>query len=421
MAAGLKNARILLVDDSEVTLDVLERNLSSLGYSVAKAISAREAMEKLAGSGFDLVVTDLRMPGMSGLDLVKHVRESLPDTAVMMITGYATIEGAVEAVKTGAEEYLAKPFTDEELKCAVERALAKLAAQRSARVQSPKGRFGLVGESEPFRRALASVHRLAKERGALLIVGEPGSGRGAIALGVIHMLHGPGARVLAVDCARAGCVAMDSASHLAGGSALYFKSLDWAEPAVQAWILELLSAQALVEGSLIFSSGPTLPLLVECGLFRGDLYRALAARAASLPPLRERGDDVLLLADHFLAGLATRLGKSPPSLDLSASKALKAYPWPGNVEELRAAILGAYTRAPSETLDVRDLPAAVRGSVPPAGFFKTLAESEAEHILDALALARGRKGRAAELLGIDRKTLREKLRAVGQGGARSKE
>lgn len=414
MAARIKNARILLVDDSEVTLDVLERNLSSLGYSVAKALSAREAMEKLAEGGFDLVVTDLRMPGMSGLDLVKHVRESLPDTAVMMITGYATIEGAVEAVKTGAEEYLAKPFTDEELKCAVERVLAKLSAQRSARAQGPAGRFGLVGESDAFRRALASVHRLTKESGPLLILGEQGSGRGAVAVGAAHVLSGPGARVLTLDCNRTVPAADGAESHLAGGGALYFKSLDWAEPGVQAWILELLSARALVEGSLLFSSGPALPLLVERGLFRGDLYGALAARAINLPPLRERGDDVLLLTEHFLAELAARLGKCPPALDPSASKALRTYTWPGNVEELRATVLEAYTHAPSGTLDARDFPATVRESIQKAGPFKSLAESEAHHILEALALAEGRKGRAAELLGIDRKTLREKLKTFGQ-------
>jgi len=408
-----KNAtRILLVDDSEVTLDVLERNLSSLGYSVAKALSAREAVERLAESPFDLIITDLRMPGMTGLDLVRHVRETLPNTAVMMITGYATIEGAVEAVKTGAEEYLAKPFTDEELRRAVERVLTKLAAHRAARAPTA-AQFGLVGESPAFGRALASLRQMAREKGPVLIQGEPGTGRRAAALAVLRMRKGAGSSVLTFDADRfAESAGAGVSEHLAAGGSLYLKGLDSAGPSAQAALFELVSAHALLEGALVLSSGPALPLLVERGLFRGDLYGALATRSVILPPLRERGDDVLALAEHFLADLASRLGKSPPAMGPAVVKVLRSYPWPGNVEELRAAVLEAYVRNPGEAIDVRDLPGVVSDRLSKDGPFKTLADSEARHIEEALALAGGRKGRAAELLGIDRKTLREKLKTM---------
>jgi len=172
--------RILVVDDSPDTLDILHQNLTSRGHKVSVAPGAAEALEILSGETFDLVLTDMKMPGMSGIDLTRVVRERYPDMEVMMITGYATVESAVEALKTGAEEYLAKPFTDEELFAAVDRVLGKLRARRDARAAA-RGRFGLVGESEGMRRAFVAIEQAARRTGPVLILGEVGTGRWAAA------------------------------------------------------------------------------------------------------------------------------------------------------------------------------------------------------------------------------------------------
>ncbi|MBN2309124.1 MAG: response regulator, partial [Candidatus Hydrogenedentes bacterium] len=164
MAAASRGARILLVDDSPSTLEVLQRNLVAEGYQVLTASGVANAVAMLDTTHVDLVITDLKMPKVSGMDLVRHVRENLPDTEVMMITGYPSIEGAVQAIKTGAEEYLSKPFTDEELSSAVQRALGKLRSQRRAAspdTQLPSMPHGLLGESVPMRKALRAIGKAA--------------------------------------------------------------------------------------------------------------------------------------------------------------------------------------------------------------------------------------------------------------------
>jgi len=176
--------RILVVDDSASTLEVLQRNLASQGYQVFTAPGVVEALHFLADTHTDLVITDLKMPGISGMELIRHVRENLKDTEIMMITGYATVEGAVQAVKSGAEEYLAKPFTDEELFAAVRRSLDKLHLRRSQApppLRVPQARHGLVAESDPMRTVFASVVKAASTSATVLISGESGTGKELVA------------------------------------------------------------------------------------------------------------------------------------------------------------------------------------------------------------------------------------------------
>jgi DNA-binding NtrC family response regulator len=175
---------ILVVDDAPQTLEVIRRNLTSKGYQVFTASNVQEAIKIIESSPVDLVITDLKMPEVSGIDLVRHIRENYKDTEVMMITGYPSIESAVEAVKIGAEEYLTKPFTDEELFAAVQRTLDKLLVRRAGRKRmqkTPSAPYGLIGESEPMHKVLDSIAKAASTSATVLITGESGTGKELVA------------------------------------------------------------------------------------------------------------------------------------------------------------------------------------------------------------------------------------------------
>lgn len=408
--------RILIVDDSPNTLDILEQNLVSRGHEVAVAPGASEALEFLAKENFDLVLTDMKMPGMNGMDLTRVVRERYPDMEVMMITGYATVESAVEALKMGAEEYLAKPFTDEELFAAVDRVLIKLRARREARAAA-RGRFGMVGESEGMRRAFVAIECAARQTGPVLILGEAGTGRSAAVRAIcaqrVQRSAGPDPAFV-FDCGDLSeFQPADISSVLHPVATLYFKNLDRAALPVQESIQRLIEQQPADGARLMFTADPDLPLMAGRGALQPDLYALLSASVIALPPLRERADDSILLAEHFVVSLAERVGCDHPEFTTRALRAIRAYPWPGNVEELRAAVTGAALRTSGGTIDLKDFPMPFRDALGGTSE-RSLAEAETDHILRVLAHAGGHRGRAAEILRIDRKTLREKLKALGK-------
>lgn len=411
MASKKPRERILIVDDSPDTLDILKQNLASRGHQVAVAPGAAEALQVLAGESFDLVLTDMKMPGMNGIDLTRIVREQYPDVEVMMITGYATVESAVEALKTGAEEYLAKPFTDEELFAAVDRVLGKLRARRDARAAA-RGRFGLIGESEGMRRAFVAIEQAARQTGPVLILGEAGTGRWAAARAICgQRAHRETAAALVFDCGELSGFKPDLAAHLEPAM-LYCKNLDRAAPPLQEQIQKWIENKRRDHVRLIFAADPDLPVMAGQGGFRPHLYRLLSGAMIALPPLRERADDSILLAEHFVASLAEKVGRHSQKFTTRAIRAIRAYPWPGNVEELRAVVTGAALRTGGGAIDLKDFPMPFREALGEVTE-RSLAEAEADHILRVLAYAGGHRGRAAQILCIDRKTLREKLKAIG--------
>lgn len=415
MTAPKRRERILLVDDAPETLDVLGRNLSRAGYAVAVATSVGEAQAVLRRDDFELVITDLRLPGPSGLELVRWVRENRSTCEVIVITGYATVEGAVEAVKTGAEEYLAKPFTDEELLSAVERATEKRESARQRTAGAPPGRFGLIGQCEAMRRAFEALERARASSSHLLISGEPGTGRRAAA----RAAHGGDGLWLAVDGALlAAGPGREHPALLLGGEltlpgTLYVWGIEAAPRQAQDQLLAALARPATSDSCRILLGVPAnVAELVEHGLLPARLLRLLGAQQVALPPLRERGEDLPLLAAHFLARLASRLRRNPPALAPATLRALREYPWPGNLAELEAVLLGVLMRTPAARLEVTDLPVHVRRlAADTLDLDRPLAEVEEEYVRRVLARAEGNKKRAAEILRIDRKTLREKLRS----------
>lgn len=415
-------ARILVVDDSPSTLEVLRRNLMDGGHSVVTASGAADALALLSFTPVDLVLTDLKMPGLSGLDLVRHVRENLKETEIVVITGYATIGGAVEALRTGAEDYLAKPFTDEELREAVERALRKLRGRKAEGAPPPASVPGLLGESEAIRRAGRAIERTAASEGGVLLGGEDGTGKELVARIIHHRsarAHGP---FLSLYCRSVvaeslheellGARGRPGLLARAAGGTLFVADIEEVGAAVREKLALLgpparssrkgKAASARLIAATCWGTGPSRT--------NPPVSSELFEEAIWLPPLRDRGEDVVILARHFARHYAAALGRAVPDLTDAVLDVFRSYPWPGNVRELRG-IVRDLVAAELTTVAVPDLPPRMRFSAfRDAGWNRSLADVEAEHVRRVLAAVDGNKTRAAEILGIDRKTLREKLR-----------
>jgi len=437
--------RILIVDDSATTLEVLQRNLVAAEYQVFITQAVPEAIEILKGTPMDLVITDLKMPRVSGLDLVRHVRENFKDTEVMMITGYPSIEGAVTAVKTGAEEFLSKPFTDEELLSAVRRALDKLKMRRSwhtALDQMISAHRDFIAESNIMHRVFTAIGKASRTSATVLISGESGTGKELAA----RAIHYGGARSSApfvpVNCggipealleselfghvkgAFTGAVESRAGFfHAADGGTIFLDEVSDMSPAMQVKLLRVLQDKEIcmvgsnktrkVDARILAATNKDLQGLIQKGLFREDLFYRLNVITIFMPPLRERGDDVLLLARHFAAKFSIGLGNPSPHFSNKSLRCLREYNWPGNVRELENVIHRLVVMTDGDLIDVPDLPSLMRFSaLRRVGFTRTLAEVEAEYISNVLASVGGNKTRAAEILGVDRKTLRQKLRKM---------
>jgi len=443
-ARGTKE-RLLVVDDAVDTLEMLERKLRARRYRVFTATNVAEAVAILAAAPVDLVITDLKMPGASGLDLVRHVRENFKDTEVMVITGYATVEGAVQAVKGGAEDYLAKPFTDEELLAAVERSLDKLRVRRMAGTRGEEvstGRYGLLGSSEAMRGVVSAVEKAARTSATVLITGESGTGKELVARAVHYASARASAPFVPVNCGAIPAELLESELfgyvkgaftgavesragffQTAEGGTIFLDEVSEMSLAMQVKLLRVLQDREVfmvgsrrprtVDVRILAATNKDLLALVKKKVFRDDLYYRLNVLTIDLPPLRERGDDVILLAQYFAAKFARQQGREPLRFSDNALRVLRNYYWPGNIRELENVVQRLVVMNEEEIIDVPDLPLLMRFSaLRDAGLDRTLAEVEAEYIQRVVARVGGNKTRAAAVLGIDRKTLREKLKAI---------
>ena len=443
MDSGSSLDTIMVVDDSPATLEVLERNLTAAGFRVFTASSVSEALQLLDKAAVDLVITDLKMPGVSGMDLVRHVRENLHNTEVMMITGYATVEGAVQAVKTGAEEFLAKPFTDEELLAAVKRALGKLRVRRAAHdtALEPNATYpGILGESEAMKHVLAAVARAATTSATVLIAGESGTGKELVARAVHYTSPRASAPFVPINCGGIpeGLLESELFGYVRGaftgatetragffqtaeGGTVFLDEISETSASMQVKLLRVLQDREVcmvgdtrvrkVDVRVIAATNKDLLAMVQKNVFREDLFFRLNVITITIPPLRERGDDALRLASHFAAKYAREFGRPVPRFSEAVLRVVASYYWPGNVRELENFVQRIVVMNERECVEVADLPEPMRFSAArESGLNRTLAEVEAEHIKNVLAGVDGNKSRAAEILGIDRKTLRDKLK-----------
>jgi DNA-binding NtrC family response regulator len=433
---------ILVVDDSPDALEVLQRNLASQAFRVFTARNVPEAVKVLTATPIDLVITDLKMPGQTGVDLVRHVRENFKETEVMIVTGYPTVRSAVAAVKTGAEDYLAKPFTDEELFASVERILEKLKRRKTA---SPSpGRklpaaYGLLGESPAIVRVGDMIARAALTRATVLIAGESGTGKELVARAIHYTSARGAAAFVPVNCGAIPEELIESElfGHVKGaftgatearagffqtadGGSIFLDEISEMAFSTQVKLLRVLQNKEIsmvgsarprkVDVRIIASTNKDLLELVKKGLFREDLYFRVNVITIELPPLRDRGDDILLLIRHFASRFAAEMGKPAPDFSPRALRALQDYHWPGNVRELENVIQRLVVLTDEDLVEVPDLPPLMRFSASgEEDLTRTLSQVEERYIRNVLASVGGNRTRAAEILGIDRKTLRKKL------------
>jgi len=440
-----EKASILVVDDAVDTLEILQRNLSSQGYNVYAAGGVAEAIEFLKGTRVDLVITDLKMPKISGLDLVRHVREILWDTEVMMITGYATVQSAVKAIKIGAEEYLSKPFTDDELFAAVINILGKLKARRAAEdevIQEVPSPEGLLGESTAMHKIIKTINKAASTSATVLITGESGTGKELVARAIHYSSKRASAPFVPVNCGGIpeGLLESELFGHVKGaftgatesragffqtaeGGTIFLDEISETSLSMQVKLLRVLQNREVsmvgdsrirkVDVRILAATNKNLLNLVHKGAVREDLYFRLSVITIAVPPLRDRGDDIFLLARHFAKKYSDEYGKSEPHFSDEALTALKNYTWTGNVRELENLMHRLVVMTDGNNIDVAELPPSMRFSVSAsAGLTRTLADVELEYIKNVVASVAGNKTRAAEILGIDRKTLREKLKGA---------
>lgn len=441
-------AEVLLVDDEEKYARILARVLSGEGHSTTVATQPSQALEALKARAFDVVVSDIRMPGMDGVSLVKRIRELAEDTDVVLMTAHATVETAVEAIRLGVREYLLKPFANQELVAAVNRLEHQRVQEQEIDHLRAATRVGPpIGESDSLRRACDQVERLADSDATILLRGETGTGKEVFARHVHASSPRANEPFLALNVAALPSELLEA--ELFGYEKGAFTGADRGRPGkleaagrgtvfldevgeipleLQAKLLRVLEVKEYrrlggvrlrrMGARVVAATNRALEEAVRDGTFREDLYYRLNVAEVELPPLRERRGDVRILAEHLLADLAPGTRIHPEAL-----RRLDAYDWPGNVRELsnvlqRAALLGRGGEIRVEDLRLRGAARALdrRPEAPedssgiPEGF--RLEDWELGWVKKAMEAAGGVKTEAAKLLGISRRQLDSRLRRI---------
>jgi DNA-binding NtrC family response regulator len=447
-----QRASLLLVDDDETFRLVMGSELERLGFTVLTAGSGYQALGQMEEHQPDVVLLDLQLPDMNGLDVLNEAGEKSPESEVIMLTGHGTIDTAIEAIRAGAFDYISKPCPLDELEIRIQRALERRTLRRRTSVLErgltpPDPGEWLVGESPKFRELVELAHRVAPTGSTILITGETGSGKEMVA----KLLHARSPRrekpFVVVECAalqedllqselfgheRGAFTGADRAKaglfEVANGGTIFLDEIGEISPATQVKLLRVLDASTFrhvggtaeirVDVRILAATNRDLPTMVEQGLFREDLYYRLSTIILTLPPLRERGGDVDLLANHFVGLLNARHGLNR-RLTPEARSALRRHDWPGNVRELLHAIERALVVADGEEVSPADLPRAIRSapdpSLPgaPQGSLPTLEELERAHIERVLRSVDGHRSSAAGILGISERNLYRKLKSYG--------
>ncbi|MFO8062944.1 MAG: sigma-54 dependent transcriptional regulator [bacterium] len=434
--------KILVVDDNHDTLELISRNLKSRNYTVFTADNVNTAIDRLQSGDIDLVITDMKMPEIGGLDLTRHVKEHFPETEVIMITGYPSIDGAVEAVKIGAKEYITKPFTEEELFAAVEKVLTDL---RIKKMRKPEDENEmpfeeLLGKSKVMRKVGQMILKASSTIATVLIHGESGTGKEVVARAIHYNSPRSSHRFVPVNCGGIPEELLESElfGYLKGsftgasetragffqtadGGTIFLDEITEMSMSMQVKLLRVLQdKQAYMIGArkpqhinvrIIAATNKDIESMIRKNQFREDLYFRLNVMNIELPPLRERGDDIFLLISKFTEKYAEEMGKEIPEYSTKALKVLKNYYWPGNVRELENIIQRLIVMNEKKKIDISDLPSIMKYSAVDGrgGINRTLKEVELNHIKKVLDSVDWNKTRAAEILDIDRKTLRKKI------------
>lgn len=400
---------ILIVDDEKNYLFVLEDLLVDEGYQVITADAAMRAVEMLAHHDFDVVITDMKMPGMDGMALLEHVHHKYPDLPVIMMTAYGSVEKAVEAMRKGAFDYILKPFKNEELKLTIRKAVdhyALICKNRylTKELQERYQYSNIIGKSAPMQRIYQLIEKVAPTKATVLITGESGTGKELIARAIHFNSTRSEQPFVSVNCgalpetlleselfghergAFSGAVSQRKGRfELANGGTLFLDEISEMSTSLQVKLLRILQemefervggSQTLkVDVRMVAASNRILKEEVAAGRFRADLFYRLNVVNIHLPPLRERTDDIPLLIKHFLSKYAQPEERSKISINPEALRCLLEYPWPGNVRELENVIERVVILCTAHEIDCRDLPPEIRQ---PAQYRATTERIEAE-------------------------------------------
>jgi len=448
---------ILIVDDEKNYLVVLEALLSAEGYETMTAQNANEALRLIDESDLDLILTDMKMPGLSGMDLLVEVKKRKPEVPVIMMTAYGTIEMAVEAMKKHAYDYVTKPFQNEELKLSVRKALENYRLvkenRRLSEALSERHRYrNIIGKSRVMARIYDLIDKVAQSKASVLITGPSGTGKELIA----KAIHYEGPRkerpFISVNCgaltetlleselfghekgAFTGAVALRKGRfELADGGTLFLDEVGEMSPPLQVKLLRVLQEMEFervggtktikVDVRVLSASNRNLKADVASGLFREDLYYRLNVMQIEVPPLRERMEDLRLLVDHFIKKYCEDAGKHGIRLSQEAWKALYSFDWPGNIRELENVIERAVVLNSGGIIELDDLPPAVSakkeeldvGKFVPhnARLQETLDHIEEKMIRRALEYSGKVQAQAADMLGISRHLMHYKMKKYG--------
>jgi DNA-binding NtrC family response regulator len=451
---------VLVVEDDAANREYLVEALGEEGYRVEGVVGGRAGLDRIRQGGIDVVVSDIRMPDLDGLDMLREIKAQPISPDVVMITAFGSIETMRKAEKLGASEYLTKPFEIEDLVHVIDkplkvRALSGELERLQLEVARPYRLGNIMGKSAAMQEVFDLIRRLGQSAVSVLVTGESGTGKELVAR-AIHFASQRKARAfVAVNCAAIPDTLLESELFgykkgaftdaktdrpgmflEADGGTLFFDEIAELSPALQAKLLRVIQEREVrplgasrsepVDVRIVAATNRDLEPRLRDGTFREDLFYRLNVIQVALPPLRDRGPDIMLLAEHFLAVAAARAHKAARNFTQAAVEIMLAYPWPGNVRELENVVERAVALTEAAEIDAVDLPPQVRArraedllqGAMARGL--SLADIEREYIGRVLAAEGGNKTRAALRLGLDRKTLYRKLEEYGRekaGGA----
>ena len=443
-----EKANILIIDDDEAILDSCSQVLKKEGYTVKKAKDGFKGLDYFKQEFFHLVFLDLKLPGLDGLEILKKIKEENPETPVIIITGYASIESAVEAMRIGAFDYMAKPFSPKELRVITNKALESrkilleniyLRKELEARSEFDM----VVGKSKAMEKVFDVVKRVSSTESTILIIGESGTGKEILA----HEIHNHSLRrngpFVVVDCGalvetlfeselfghvRGSFTGAYETKHgrfeVADGGTIFLDEISNISLNIQAKLLRVVQEREVarvgssksikVDIRILVATNEDLADAVKKGKFREDLFYRLSVVPINLPPLRERKEDIPILVKHFLQKYNKKTKKNINSISPQVKKALMKYDWPGNIRELENTIERAVVLSKGNNVEIETL--IYHGISTDSAFlnsigkeFKTLEEVEKEYIRAVLKAQHGNKSKIAEILGVDRKTLWAKI------------
>ncbi len=434
---------IVILDDNAVTRDIIKRNLRKHGYNAFTANNFNTAKELLQKEKPDLIITDLMMPDVSGLDVIRYVKENHKNTEVIVLTGYPTINTAVDAVKLGADDYLTKPFTDVELHLAVKKTLEKAELRKSLSKSTNndyEARFGIIGKSKKMQEVFKTIEKASNIDSTVLITGESGTGKELIARAIHYGGQRSAEHFVPINCGAIPETLLESELfgykkgaftnansdregffQSADRGTIFLDEISETSSLMQIKLLRVIQEKEVyrigsnisekVDVRILVASNKDLYELVELNRFRQDLFYRLNVLTVSVPPLRERGDDILLLTNYFSTKFSREFSKPVPEFNDDVLEVFSKYIWPGNVRELENLIHRLIIMNDGECIKLSDLPDLMKTRQESQyDISKPLKEVEKEHILNVLEYVDNNKSKAADILKIDRKTLHNKLK-----------